>query len=386
MKIKIYTAIVVILSIVIGSCKQSANDVQDVVLIDDDDAIEVNFEDVATDIRVVPLESDEALPKYSSVQCYGKEMIFANDNGSSLYYFIDNKFISKLNAVGRGPGEYLTLGAYAYCPKEKILYVKTIGAGDFSESIMYYSVPDMKYIGKVPVSGQVQYFTEYDENSFLAVMKNNSADSCSINIIDKKSGNVIKKVQDINWYAYTHSYETMSSYNKNNRAYAISCFNNSIGTINKDGEFVSRLETNFGRKNFSKEALDIDALNFTSSFLSLLEYMKNNEETLLIGCFYPMISGNSISFWYEKANNQGYYYYRYKNGCDAHYKGFHIKGFKGLLKPFGVKDNTYLAIIEGGIDKYKNDDEESSVIAKRIFDAMFQQKDENPVLVYFNIK
>lgn len=371
------------LAIFLFSCKHNA---PDFILIDDDDAVEVNFEDVATDISVVPLESDEALPKFSSIQSYDKEMIFANDNGSSLYYFIDNKFISKLNAVGRGPGEYLALGVYFYCPKEKMLYVKTTGVGNFSQSIMCYSVPDMKFKGKIPITGQIQYFTEYDENSFLAALTTNGADSCSISIIDKKRGNIIKKVQDINWFAYRSSYETMSCYNINNRAYAISCYNNSIGTINKDGEFVSSLETNFGSKNLPKEVLDFDPSYFSANLLALLDYIKKNEETLLIGCLFPVINGNAISFWYEKANNQDYYYYRYKNGCDAHYKGFHIKGFNGLLKPIGVKDDFYFAIVEGGIDKYKNKDEEPSKIAERIFDAMYQQKDENPVIVIFRLK
>lgn len=379
----IFAVLLLLSTVLLFGCKHNDSDF---VIIDDDDAIDVDFEDVATDIRVVKLEGDEVLPPCLSIQYYDNEMIFANKNGSSLYYFIDNKYTSKLNAVGRGPGEYLVLGAYVYCPKEKMLYVKTTSVGDLSESIMCYSVPDMKYKGKIHITGQIQYFTEYNENSFLAALKNNSVDSCSISIIDKKSGNIIKKVQDINWFAYRSSYETMSGYNKNNHVYAISCFNNSIGTINKDGEFVSILETNFGSKNIPKEVLDFDASYFSTSLLALLDYIKKNEETLLIGCFFPVIKGNSISFWYEKANNQGYYYYRYKNGCDAHYKGFHIKGFNGLLKPISVKDDIYFAIVEGGIDKYKNKDEEPSEIAERIFDAMNQQKNENPVIVSFRLK
>lgn len=60
-------------TVLLISCKQ--ND-PDVVIVDDDDAVEVNFEDVATDIRVVPLVSDEPIGGCRLIQCYGNELLF----------------------------------------------------------------------------------------------------------------------------------------------------------------------------------------------------------------------------------------------------------------------------------------------------------------------
>lgn len=73
----------------------------DVVVIDDDDAVEVAFEDVATDIRIVPLISDEPIGGCSELHCYGNEVFMSDKSTEYLYYFVDGKLVSTLHSVGR---------------------------------------------------------------------------------------------------------------------------------------------------------------------------------------------------------------------------------------------------------------------------------------------
>ena len=88
----------------IAGCGKSVS--TDVLVVDDDDAVEVVFEDVATDIRIVPLISDEPIGGCSELHCYGNEVFMSDKSTEYLYYFVDGKLVSTLHAVGRGPGEY----------------------------------------------------------------------------------------------------------------------------------------------------------------------------------------------------------------------------------------------------------------------------------------
>ena len=102
--------------------------VKDVPFVDDEDAVEVAFEDVATDIRIVPLISDEPIGGCSELHCYGNEVFMSDKSTEYLYYFVDGKLVSTLHAVGRGPGEYLGITHFVYSPTKKQLFISAIGA------------------------------------------------------------------------------------------------------------------------------------------------------------------------------------------------------------------------------------------------------------------
>ena len=226
------------------NCKQNESDV---VIIDNADAVEVNFEDAATNIRVVPLESDEPLPPSRNIQCYDNELFLLDNKNLSIYYFKDNKFVSKLNAVGRGPGEYLALSTFTYSPKEKTLYV--IGFSDITY-IMKYSVPGMNFIEKVSFDGNISYLSMFDDNYIFASM-NKKGDSCSVSVIDIHNGK-ISKILDLKAYSYAESDITMSSFSSQNHTFAISDHINTIGTINSKLEFTPVIKISFGEKIFRK--------------------------------------------------------------------------------------------------------------------------------------
>ena len=101
--------------------------VQDVPEVDDDDAVEVAFEDVATDVRIVPLISDDPIGACRELHCYGNEVLMSDRNGEYIYYFVDGKLKSTLHAVGRGPGEYTSIAHFTYSPTKKLLLVSAIG-------------------------------------------------------------------------------------------------------------------------------------------------------------------------------------------------------------------------------------------------------------------
>ena len=67
------------------SCKQKYSDV---VIIDDDDAVEVKFEDVATNLQIVPIISDTVLGSCARIVCYDNETLILEKTGKSIYYIV----------------------------------------------------------------------------------------------------------------------------------------------------------------------------------------------------------------------------------------------------------------------------------------------------------
>ena len=94
-------------------CKKKAS-FEDLVSIKDaDQAQEVAFEDMATNIRIVPLVSDAPIDGVNSIKCYGSTTICRSIN-DIIYVFEDGKQIVKFDKKGRGHGEYTFIADYLY--------------------------------------------------------------------------------------------------------------------------------------------------------------------------------------------------------------------------------------------------------------------------------
>ena len=79
-------------------------------------------------------------------------------------------------------------------------------------------------------------------------------------------------------------------------------------------------------------------------------------------------------------------YYRHTKNSDTNLKGFHVPGLKKPILPMCVTDEGYIMAFEVTSDMIIDPDTEPSPLAKQIIKAMDEQRDENPVLVYFDIK
>lgn len=69
-----------------------------------------------------------------------------------------------------------------------------------------------------------------------------------------------------------------------------------------------------------------------------------------------------------------------------HYKGFHISGLSTLIYPTCICENGYATIISGIADKILVPEETQSPLAKKILEAISSQNDNNPIIVYYDIK
>ena len=354
----------------------------DVVIIDDDDAVEVNFEDVATNVRVMPIISDTVLGSCAKILSYANETFMLEKTGSSIYYIVDGFHVSTLSAKGQGPGEYLSASTFEYSPANKMLYVFSL----LDKKILWYSVPDMRYCGFTRLTGWVSNISMHDDNNFFVVKSNEASDSTWIQLIDIKSGVVVDTIEQIGGFAYGEN--DMVSYRPSNRIYTISGNVNNLGTINKKNEFEILLRYGFGEKSFPADMIDFE-INENDKFMAILNYLGTPAgESVLCGNFFPRMKKNAFSFWYHRALTPftQLNYCRIKGNHVDNMKGFKVSGINRQIVPKGITDDGYIYVFEGYADSYLDSAVELSPLAKQIIDAMNSQKDNNQVLLFFDIK
>ena len=382
MKMKLYTSIAVILSIVIGSCKQSSHDVQDVVLIDDDDAIDVNFEDVATDVRVAPVKGDTLIGECYELQCYGNEAFIFDYMNKTIYYLVNNEYKSALKAVGRGPGEYTGIDDFSYCPDNKMLYVRTSRS-----TVLWYSVPEMKYSGKTQTDIYLMNFFVHDKNTFM--VSSSIEDSIHyLTLVDIPTGREIKDIQNISGFASARSSESVASYRDGAHVYSLLGEINTVIRVSDDNEYQQLFKYTFGDKSMSDKFTEIEDLASATEFYNVL--FSSDGYKYLCGGYFLKVKRNDISFWYTRLrpslDNPYYCYYKRSGNSETNLKGFRVPGLKNQIYPKCITDDGYVTVFEGTSDMIIDPDTEPSPLAKKIIEAMDSQKDNNPVLLYFNIK
>lgn len=352
------------------------------VIIDGDKAIDVQFEDVATNVSVFPLVGDNPIEDFVKVEMYGNEMLGMNSTQQRVYYFKNNVLEGVLNAVGRGRGEYMTLGEMLYDQDQHILYVTHLN--DRTE-ILKYSVPDMKYIGTLHAPLSIGSMRLYDSKTFLISTKDEQQ-QCGIFLFDIVSEKILQEVCELTSYQYEQSLNVLSSFNKKN--HLISLF----GTTNRLCNFSynsDSLEILFSF-NYGATAADYVYQAPTKSAQDankLARYLNENAGTYA-NFYFPRKLKNGVSFWYStlQRRKKNYRYYRIEKDTEINYKGFHIKGLNTLIYPSCICEQGYATIIQGPVDKIMVPEEEESPLAKKILETMNSQNDSNPIIVYYDIK
>ena len=257
-------------SLVFAGCK----DETEIIVVNDEEAQEVWFEDVATNVRVVPLVSEEPIGSIRNMICYGNEIIALDNDKKTVYYFDNGTLVSKMNHEGRGRGEYVDIKRYAYSPSKKVLYVVA------DDKILWYSVPGMRYCGNTPISYTMNFLTMHDDDHFFGVICKDQRFLAAL--IDIETGEITKEIEEISMYNHEESNISMSSYSKERHYYSKSDFNNTIVTVKPDNETKVLLKYNFGEKSIPEKYLDFDLKN-PMNFGKLFEYMASGRPILCIG-------------------------------------------------------------------------------------------------------
>lgn len=373
---KVYTYLYLLPFALLTGCGQKK--AAEAMVINPEKADDVMFEDVAGNIRIVPLSGDEPLYGFDYIRCYGDD-VFAVDLGHEyVYYFKDGKHESTLGSIGRGPGEYITINQILYDSERKILNLINLTS---RECIMQYSVPDMKYIGKIDMPSRIEAVRFYDDNTLLVALEQDSEKG--LYLFDLNTKEVKRKVCNLSQYQFTNSTLTTEGIDKDCHIITLMGPDNALCQVTDNG-----LDTLF-RFNYGKEGaaqVFYGPLNSMEDADKYLEYLFSNEDKFR-GCYNYHADKNGVSFWYStllKAKDH-FHFYRLSKGVETHLQGFNIPGLKGTLSPSCKTETGYASIVSGIVETIADSTTAPSPLAQKIIDAVAAQPDDYPVLVYYDL-
>ena len=352
---------------------------QTALVVNDEDAEEVSFDDVATNIKVIPLMSEEPIGSIRNMICYDDELVALDNDQKTVYYFKDGVLVSKMNHEGRGRGEYIEIKRYAYSPSRKVIYVLA------DDKILWYSVPKMSYCGNTPMNTKVNYFSIHDDNQFFAALYYEAKYVTAL--IDIETGKVNKVLDEISMHNAEESDITMATYSPSKHYYSLSDYDNAIFEVT-DNEAKIVLKYNFGSKSIPAKYLSYNHLDL-QPLADFFDYMSQEGKTRLQGNDFLRIKDDKISFWYYYSvgsrGNKFYYQYNLKNHSYTNMKGFYTKGINRPILPSAVSDNGYITVFQGDPGWFKTD-EAPSVTAESIIHELENQRNNNPVLLFYDIE
>ncbi len=381
---KSFVFVCVMSCIMFAECKKGTNVHDGILTINDaNNCQEVAFEDVATDIRIVPLISDEPIDELLSPTCYGSTTVAVSSDLLSLYFFEDGKLTGKLNKVGRGPGEYLFIGKFAYSPSTKTVYVYS----GQDKAILKYSVPDMTFKGSFEISNVIS-LAEHDDTTLIARMR--YQDKNGIYFIDARDGQVRGMLKETNGYSATIA--SVGSLGYYTPEYRIVTEMGSVNTVSEVPVGIGQDEKILLRFGFGNDGLPAkyDNLELSDEGLDLLmefaTYAADHVNTLISEIRNVRVHEDAISFWFFQASPTDMRYIRVEDDNIVKYKGFKAKGIQRPLHPNSVTDNGYVTGVSGLPETVFDESGERSEFSANLEKVMKAQAFNNPVLIYYNIK
>lgn len=367
-------------------CKKTASFENFVSITDCDKSQEVAFEDVATDISIVPLISDEPIGGCNTVKCYGSIVLVRADQDQSLFIFEDGKQIAHLCKVGRGRGEYTRIGDFVYSPMNNILYIK--GSAGIN-TVLVYSFPDLQFLRSFD-GGDFTAFAEHDDSTLICRMVNEEDQKFADYFISAKNGEKLAIAKEATITSLMFNTD-MNYYTPQHR---ILLETGSVSTISEMPARIGDKERIIRQFDFGENSVPVrfDSINFIDNPESILtdylDYLLTNRD-VVVNINQAVADKGSVSFWYKAIGSQEASYCRInENGEMVRYCGLKASGTKTGLKATGVTEKSqYVTLIEGLPETlFDEESHERSEFSAKLENTMKAQAFNNPVLVFYNVK
>ena len=340
---------------------------------------EVWLDNIATDIDIHPIVADYPLETFLTICGNDSEFVALDENLQTLYYVVDNRVVSKLKTVGRGPREYRNITDIAYSAADKILYALSPDR----QSIFCYQMPEFEFISQRDFKLDVNAMIMLDDKNLL--LSGYDYDSCAQSGIchyNLESGTIDRIIEN-NYVGNTYT-STSSFCKKDGRVYFVMPGSgNTIYQYNGTAlQPYARID--YGSFNFDNYLCDIDGSK-TEDMLKYFSY--TDEKDFAIGGYYLDVNDSTITYWHRPHIGKKYrsYYTVCKDGESYNYS-ISIAGLNYKLFPMMIENGVYTTIIQGDWKSKIKPDEPLSPLAQRIVEAMKNQNDYNPILVRFRLK
>ena len=375
------------------SCNKSKDGV---VLIDPDKAVPAVLEDVACDIKVMPLKSDQPIP--ASTFYFFYDDYFFGTNQETDYTFTkvtvfdsQGNYIGTIDRHGRGHNEYLKLVNFAYHADNKQLYLYDMGPEIHARSTIFkFQLPQLEFLEtQYPATmlDLTQVLHLGDGRSLISGHVDNGVDKLMVLEFQPDTVLLLKEYGEFGLNRISPTFYQLHFTNKDNPLIALFGYENSIYSFDDSDSLKHEFSFTFGLKGLPKSYADNQLA--MGPYMQIItpereEYMKDGSEILFD---VPVKNGNLLSFMYTRnqyQNTQGFRHFYLTNGRkSANYSRLKVPGLDFAAPLIGVNGTSYVFSLE---DVRVDPSAPLSPLGQQILDAVRSQNDDNPILLQFRFK
>lgn len=366
-----------------------------VVLIDPDDAVEAVLTDVACDIRIIPLKSDEPMMKSTWFVFYDDYFFGTTMDFDYTFKYLnvfdkEGNLLGKIDRVGRGPGEYLGLANFFFDPQTKVL--KLFDISDEQAKITSYQLPGLEYLGAdkwFMRMLRMDQLVAMGDGRFLFQAHRSDESEQDLRILTFDESNNVSGMVDLgtvgsNEIAPTFYCAHFTNYK--NPLVAFFGYNNRICRIEGDS-LVDEFCFTFGPKGLPQSFAD-NQDRVTSYMIINSEFEMYMQQDCAIQYDVPVKNGDVLSFCYQRDSNdeeKRYLHYYVTDGKkSANYSKLNIPGIKMKPQLIGTHGTSYVMELPDVLEI--DESVPMSELGQQIVDAYKNQNDNNPILLEFSFK
>lgn len=134
------------------------------------------LEDLAAEVKVIPLEIRDTTVKVGdiySLKSYGDRIFLYDERFRKIQCFDGGRYYGELDRVGRGPEEYIDIGAYTYDAFRDELVIFERNA----RQLKFYSCSSFRMSRSIQMDFYISALEHISGDKFLVVKENSSRDS-----------------------------------------------------------------------------------------------------------------------------------------------------------------------------------------------------------------
>lgn len=375
--------IIAIFFVLFSSCQKNEQDnlTLETIHIDASSARTGNIDELCDSIVIIKLDQNPILGTIDNIQI-SKDYIFLFDKGRFKIFVFDHngKYINTLDKRGRAPGEYLYILSFYYKENSQELIIND----PISQSLIYYSVPEMQFIKAIKDMNGPQMYIPIDTSHYFCVyanIENSENNGCYI-----KKDTLMQKLPINNNYLSM----SISFCNKCNDTlyYSYSDQNSILYQITAE-DCIPRYRIAYGKDQSQDKKL---FRKIKPDAVAQLKFSFENKSYAGIA-LNTIITQDEIVFNYIyrefELSKFHFAVYDKKNKIVKNYAGLTIPGISNPLAPLTTYNEFFISLITPETCDY-NESEIKDLLGKTILEEInstdFSKDLCHPLLIMYKLK
>lgn len=357
----------------IFSCKRNDSSV----LIRDSVIQNIALSDTS-DAVVITIKSAEPLKSIVSIDYIDDYLFMLSSDKKTLYCVQNDTVISKLEKVGRGPGEYKAIELFSYSEIDSMLYIYTSDV-----RILKFKGPDFSFVDGFSKIPTIQSIRVVDKSNLFVSYSTLDCDDAGLALMSSETGKINKKLNSFDEYVNMY-FSNQKNFCKCEGKIIFPIVGYNSFSINRfeNGSVDNIKVFRYDKKWKTPKKIRVEDYSDINQFLIYNDYIL--KENRCMGGYYPLIYGDKICFWSYYINKGVVYDYILNeyDGQEVRRYRINIPGLLNSLRPSCVLKGRYARLFQTTKEDLIDNNVQLSPLGQKIIDIT-EKQNGNPIIILF---